>query len=155
MALLSFMLNKEIDNMVRNNIRFNVVGRQEDMPKKTRDFIDFTIDKTKNNSGLFLTLALSYGGRQEIVDAMNSILETNIEIIDEDIIKNHLYCPELPDADLIIRTGGENRLSNFLLWQSAYAEMYVSDKNWPEFGVNDLENAVKEFKKRKRNFGKV
>jgi undecaprenyl diphosphate synthase len=155
MALLSFMLNKEIDNMVRNNIRFNVVGRQEDMPKKTRDFIDFTIDKTKNNSGLFLTLALSYGGRQEIVDAMNSILETNIEIIDEDIIKNHLYCPELPDADLIIRTGGENRLSNFLLWQSAYAEIFFEKKLWPDFNENDYDKIIKKYKFIKRNFGNI
>ena len=155
MELLSFMLQKEIKNMMRNNIRFNVVGRLEEIPKKTKKFLELTINKTKNNSGLFLTLALSYGGRQEIIDAMNSILESNIEIINEDILKNHLYCPELPDADLIIRTGGENRLSNFLLWQSAYAEIYTSKKLWPEFDTSELDKALEDFKCRNRKFGKV
>jgi undecaprenyl diphosphate synthase len=155
MELLSLMLDKEIDNMMRNNIRFNIVGRLEDLPKKTKEFVERTINKTKNNSGLFLTLALSYGGRQEIIDAMNSILEKNIEIIDEDILKNHLYCPELPDIDLVIRTGGETRLSNFLLWQSAYAEIYTSEKYWPEFDINELEKAMEDFENRHRKFGKV
>ena len=155
MELLSLMLDKEIDNMMRNNIRFNIVGRLEDLPKKTKEFVERTINKTKNNSGLFLTLALSYGGRQEIIDAMNSILEKNIEIIDEDILKNHLYCPELPDIDLVIRTGGETRLSNFLLWQSAYAEIYTSGKYWPEFDINELEKAMEDFENRHRKFGKV
>ena len=155
MELLSFMLQKEIKNMMRNNIRFNVVGRLEEIPKKTKEFLELTINKTKNNSGLFLTLAISYGGRQEIIDAMNSILESNIEIINEDILKNHLYCPELPDADLIIRTGGENRLSNFLLWQSAYAEIYASKKLWPEFDTSELDKALEDFKCRNRKFGKV
>ena len=155
MELLSLMLDKEVDNMMRNNIRFNIVGRLEDLPKKTKEFVELTINKTKNNSGLFLTLALSYGGRQEIIDAMNSILEKNIEIIDEDILKNHLYCPELPDIDLVIRTGGETRLSNFLLWQSAYAEIYTSEKYWPEFDINELEKAMKDFENRHRKFGKV
>ena len=155
MELLSFMLQKEIKNMMRNNIRFNVVGRLEEIPKKTKEFLELTINKTKNNSGLFLTLAISYGGRQEIIDAMNSILESNIEIINEDILKNHLYCPELPDADLIIRTGGENRLSNFLLWQSAYAEIYTSKKLWPEFDTSELDKALEDFKCRNRKFGKV
>ena len=155
MELLSLMLDIVIDNMMRNNIRFNVVGRLEEIPKKTKEFLELTINKTKNNSGLFLTLAISYGGRQEIIDAMNSILESNIEIINEDILKNHLYCPELPDADLIIRTGGENRLSNFLLWQSAYAEIYTSKKLWPEFDISELDKALEDFKCRNRKFGKV
>ncbi len=155
MELLSYMLKNELDSMMRNNIRFNVVGRLAELPIKTQESVELTINKTKNNSGLFLTLALSYGGRQEIIDAINSIIENSIEIIDEDILKNHLYCPELPDADLIIRTGGETRLSNFLLWQSAYAEIHTSKKLWPEFGVRDIEKALEDFKSRNRKYGKI
>ena len=155
MSLLSTMLESELQNMLRNNIRLNVVGKIEDLPRKTREFTLASIEKTKNNTGLVLTLALSYGGRQEIIDAVNSMINSGEKIINEEILKNHLYCPELPDPDLIIRPGGEYRLSNFLLWQSAYAEIYTSSKNWPEFGETDLENALKEYEKRKRTFGKV
>ena len=155
MVLLSTMLEKETENMLRNNIRFNIVGKIEDLPDKTRDWVLSTIEKTKNNTGLILTLALSYGGRQEIVDAFNSLIKSDVKIINEEILKNHLYCPELPDPDMIIRTGGEYRLSNFLLWQSAYSEIYVCDKNWPDFDVEDLEKALKEYDNRNRTFGKV
>ena len=155
MVLLSTMLQKETENMLRNNIRFNIVGKIEDLPEKTRDWVLSTIEKTKNNSGLILTLALSYGGRQEIIDAFNSLIKTDVKIINEEILKNHLYCPELPDPDMIIRTGGEYRLSNFLLWQSAYTEIYVCDKNWPDFDEKELEKALEEYEKRNRTFGKV
>ena len=155
MILLSTMLKNETENMLRNNIKFNIVGRIEDLPEKTRDWVLTTIEKTKNNTGLTLTLALSYGGRQEIVDAFNSIINKEIKIINEEILKNHLYCPDLPDPDIIIRTGGEYRLSNFLLWQSAYAEIYICQKNWPDFDENDLEKALEEYENRNRTFGKV
>ena len=155
MVLLSTMLEKETENMLRNNIRFNIVGKIEDLPDKTRDWVLSTIEKTKNNTGLILTLALSYGGRQEIVDAFNSLIKSDVKIINEEILKNHLYCPELPDPDMIIRTGGEYRLSNFLLWQSAYSEIYVCNKNWPDFDVAELEKALKEYDNRNRTFGKV
>ena len=155
MILLSSMLKKEAGNMYRNNIRFNVVGRIEDLPEKTRDWVLSTIEKTKNNTGLVLTLALSYGGRQEIIDAFNSLIKSNVKIINEEILKNHLYCPELPDPDMIIRTGGEYRLSNFLLWQSAYAEIYISNKNWPDFNENDLKKVFNEYENRNRTFGKL
>ena len=155
MILLSTMLKNETENMLRNNIKFNIVGRIEDLPEKTRDWVLTTIDKTKNNTGLTLTLALSYGGRQEIVDAFNSIINKEIKIINEEILKNHLYCPDLPDPDIIIRTGGEFRLSNFLLWQSAYAEIYICQKNWPDFDEKDLEKALEEYENRNRTFGKV
>lgn len=155
MNLLSTMLESELDNMLRNNIRFNVVGKIEDLPRKTREFTLNSIEMTKNNTGLVLTLALSYGGRQEIIDAVNSMINSGEKIINEEILKNHLYCPELPDPDLIIRTAGEYRLSNFLLWQSAYAEIYTSSKNWPEFGEKDLEKALDEYERRNRTFGKV
>ena len=155
MVLLSTMLEKETENMLRNNIRFNIVGKIEDLPDKTRDWVLSTIEKTKNNTGLILTLALSYGGRQEIIDAFNSLIKSDVKIINEEILKNHLYCPELPDPDMIIRTGGEYRLSNFLLWQSAYSEIYVCNKNWPDFDVKELEKALKEYDNRNRTFGKV
>ena len=155
MILLSKMLKNETENMLRNNIRFNIVGKIGDLPLKTRDWVSSTIEKTKNNTGLVLTLALSYGGRQEIVDAVNSLIKSEVKIINEEILKNHLYCPEMPDPDMIIRTGGENRLSNFLLWQSAYAEIYVCSKNWPDFDENELDKALKEYENRNRTFGKV
>ena len=155
MALLSTMLKSEIENMLGNNIRFNVVGKLEDLPEKTREWVLSTIEKTKNNTGLVLTLALSYGGRQEIVDALNMMIKSEVKIINEEILKNHLYCPEMPDPDMVIRTGGEYRLSNFLLWQSAYSEIYVCDKNWPDFNESELDKALKDYEKRNRTFGKV
>ena len=156
MALLSSMLNNEIQELERNNIVFNVVGRVGDFPKSVQNIIANTIERTKHNTGLVLSLALSYGGRQEIIDAIKKIGESKkSEIIDEESVKNHLYCPEIPDPDLIIRTAGEYRLSNFLLWQSAYAEFYVSKKNWPDFQEEDLIQALKDFENRNRTFGKL
>ena len=155
MSLLSNMLDKELENMLRNNIVFNIVGNIEDLPSSTRKFVDNAINLTKNNDGMTLTLALSYSGRQEIVDAVKNIIKNNEKIIDEEILKNHLYCPELPDPDIIIRTGGEYRLSNFLLWQSAYSEIYICDKNWPDFNEKELKKALVEYGNRNRTFGKV
>ena len=156
MALLSSMLNNAIQELERNNIVFNVVGRVGDFPKSVQNIIANTIERTKHNTGLVLSLALSYGGRQEIIDAIKKIGESKkSEIIDEESVKNHLYCPEIPDPDLIIRTAGEYRLSNFLLWQSAYAELYVSKKNWPDFQEEDLMQALKDFENRNRTFGKL
>ena len=156
MSLLSSMLENEIKELERNNIVFSVVGRIEDLPTSVQKIISEAIDRTKNNTGLILSLALSYGGRQEIIDAINKIiLSKKSEIIDEEIVKNNLYCPEIPDPDLIIRTAGEYRLSNFLLWQSAYSELFVSDKNWPDFKEKDLMKALKDFENRDRTFGKL
>jgi undecaprenyl diphosphate synthase len=156
MTLLSGMLNNEIKELEGNNIIFKIVGRIEDLPTSVQKIVSNTVERTQNNTGLVLSLALSYGGRQEIVDAMNKILESKkSKIIDEEIVKNHLYCPEIPDPDLIIRTGGEFRLSNFLLWQSAYSEIYISKKNWPDFKEKDLIDALEDFNHRKRTFGKL
>ena len=156
MSLLSAMLKNEIKELERNNIVFNVVGRIEDLPKSVQNIISDVKDRTKYNTGLILSLALSYGGRQEIIDAVNKIIVSKkSEIIDEEIVKNNLYCPEIPDPDLIIRTAGEYRLSNFLLWQSAYAELFVSQKNWPDFKKKDLMEALKDFENRDRTFGKL
>ena len=156
MSLLSLMLKNEIKELERNNIVFNVVGRVEDLPKSVQNIISDVIDRTKHNTGLVLSLALSYGGRQEIIDAVNKIIVSKkSEIINEEIVKNNLYCPEIPDPDLIIRTAGEHRISNFLLWQSAYAELFVSKKNWPDFKKKDLMEALKDFENRDRTFGKL
>ena len=156
MSLLSSMLKNEVKELERNNIVFNVVGRVEDLPKSVQNIISDVIDRTKHNTGLILSLALSYGGRQEIIDAVNKIIVSKkSEIIDEEIVKNNLYCPEIPDPDLIIRTAGEYRLSNFLLWQSAYSELFVSKKNWPDFKKKDLMEALKDFENRDRTFGKL
>ena len=156
MSLLTLMLKNEIKELERNNIVFNVVGRVEDLPKSVQNIISDVIDRTKHNTGLVLSLALSYGGRQEIIDAVNKIIVSKkSEIINEEIVKNNLYCPEIPDPDLIIRTAGEHRLSNFLLWQSAYAELFVSKKNWPDFKKKDLMEALKDFENRDRTFGKL
>ena len=156
MSLLSSMLKNEIKELERNNIVFKVVGRVEDLPRSVQNIISDVIDRTKHNTGLILSLALSYGGRQEIIDAVNKIIVSKkSEIIDEEIVKNNLYCPEIPDPDLIIRTAGEYRLSNFLLWQSAYAELFISKKNWPDFEKEDLMEALKDFENRNRTFGKL
>ena len=155
MSLLSSMLKNEIKELERNNIVFNVVGRVEDLPKSVQNIISDVIDRTKHNTGLILSLALSYGGRQEIIDAVNKIIVSKkSEIIDEEIVKNNLYCPEIPDPDLIIRTAGEYRLSNFLLWQSAYSELFFVKTLWPDFKYSDLSKIVNKFWLRKRNFGK-
>ena len=155
MSLLSSSLISELEKLNRNNIVFQIVGKIEEMPSNLQELIMDTINSTKNNTGLTLALALSYSGRQEIIDATNKILASGKQRIDEDLFKDYLYSPNTPDPDLIIRTGGENRLSNFLLWQSAYSEIYISEKNWPEFGEDDLTSALNDFSSRTRKYGKV
>ena len=155
MSLLSSSLKSELEKLNRNNIVFQIVGKIEEMPSNLQELIMDTINSTKNNTGLTLALALSYSGRQEIIDATNKILASGKQSIDEDLFKDYLYSPNTPDPDLIIRTGGENRLSNFLLWQSAYSEIYISEKNWPEFGEDDLTSALSDFSSRTRKYGKV
>ena len=155
MSLLSSSLRNELEKLNRNNIALKIVGKLEDLPAELQALIMDTIESTKNNTGLVLTLALSYGGRQEIVDAINKIIMSDNKYINEEIFQNYLYAPTMPDPDLIIRTGGENRLSNFLLWQSAYSEIHISKKNWPEFAEDDLISAFNDFGQRKRKYGKV
>ena len=155
MSLLASSLKSELEKLNRNNIVFQIVGKIEEMPSNLQELIMDTISKTKNNTGLTLALALSYSGRQEIIDATNKILASNKQDVNEDAFRDYLYSPNTPDPDLIIRTGGERRLSNFLLWQSAYSEIYISEKNWPEFGEDDLTSALNDFSSRTRKYGRV
>jgi undecaprenyl diphosphate synthase len=161
MSLLVRSLRRELRQMTKNNIRLSAIGSLDKLPKKVREELVEVIEKTQSNTGTNLTLALSYGAREEIKQAVidiskkvkNSII--NVESIDETIINEHLYTQHLPDVDLLIRTSGEVRISNFLLWQIAYAELYFTDVMWPEFDEYELHQAINSYLKRERRFGKT
>ncbi|MFK5957982.1 MAG: isoprenyl transferase [Lutibacter sp.] len=161
MALLVSSLKKELKTFQKNNIKLNTIGNIKSLPKKAQKELNEVIEKTKNNSTLTLTLALSYGSREEIVNVIKNISkkvvnnELDVEEIDEKIINNHLYTFSLPDVDFMIRTSGEKRISNFLLWQMAYAEMYFTNTLWPDFKKENLFKAVLEYQNRERRFGKT
>jgi len=161
MALLVSSLKKELKTLQKNNIKLNTIGNLEHLPEKAQKELIEVIDKTKNNSTLTLTLALSYGAREEIVNVIQNISkkvvnnQLSIEEINEKIINNHLYTFSLPDVDFMIRTSGEKRISNFLLWQMAYAEFYFTNTLWPDFRKEHLFNAILEYQKRERRFGKT
>ena len=161
MSLLSSSLKSELHKIKNNNIQFNVFGLRNQLSKKVNDELDHAIAITKDNDGLKLNLALAYSSRQELIDSIKSItkeiMEKKIkfEDINENKIQAHLLTKNIPDPDLLIRTGGENRLSNFLLWQSAYTELYFSNKYWPDFNEEDLYKALYDFQKRERRFGKI
>ena len=144
-----------------NNIQFVQIGRRQGLPQKVLDELDKTVELTSNNTGLTLALALNYGSRMEITDAVRAIAhkvkasELSPDAITEDTITNHLYTAGLPDPDLLIRTAGEMRLSNYLLWQISYAELYVTDVCWPDFDVPQLHKAFESYARRKRKFGSV
>lgn len=161
MTLLVRSLRRELQRMTENNIRLSAIGSLEKLPKQVQQELLEVIEKTKYHTGTNLTLALSYGAREEIKQAViniskkvkNSIIP--VESIDETIINEHLYTQHLPDVDLLIRTSGEVRISNFLLWQIAYAELYFTDVMWPEFNKQELHQAIKSYLKRERRFGKT
>ena len=159
MALLKQYIRAEIARMMQNNIRFNVIGNRADLPVDINHEIDAAIEKTAGNSGMLLTLALSYGGRQEIVSAAKRLAmdaaagHLDPEAIDERIFSGRLFTAGIPDPDLLIRTSGEMRISNFLLWQLAYAELYFTEVNWPDFDRNQLARAFREYQSRERRFG--
>ncbi|MEZ0182794.1 MULTISPECIES: isoprenyl transferase [Flavobacterium] len=161
MKILINSLKKELVTLQENNIRLNAIGNLEKLPKSAqRELLD-VIDKTKNNTRLTLTLALSYGSREELVNAVRIISDKvknniiSIDAIDDSIINEHLYTQNLPDVDLLIRTSGEHRISNFLLWQIAYAELYFTNVLWPDFKDQDLYEAIISYQKRERRFGKT
>jgi undecaprenyl diphosphate synthase len=155
MQLLKTLLIKEVDDLKRQGVRIRAIGRLGNLGKEVLEALNYAIEKTKDNKDLNLYLALSYGGRQEIVDAVNTILRLGIKEVDEEKFRNFLYDPELPDVDLLIRTAGEYRISNFLLWHTAYAELYITDVLWPDFREEEFLKAIEDYSKRVRKFGRV
>jgi undecaprenyl diphosphate synthase len=161
MKILINSLKKELVTLQENNIKLNAIGNLDKLPKSAQKELLDVIDKTKNNTRLTLTLALSYGSREELVNAVRIISDKvknniiSIDAIDDSIINEHLYTRNLPDVDLLIRTSGEHRISNFLLWQIAYAELYFTNVLWPDFKDQDLYEAIISYQKRERRFGKT
>jgi undecaprenyl diphosphate synthase len=158
--LLRVYLRRELPEILRNGIRFTCMGRLDGLPPQVRQELENAIDATAHNRGMRLNVAINYSGRAELVDAINAIVEdARLEgrlrdlHIDEDAIASRLYTADLPDPDLLIRTSGEMRISNFLLWQIAYAELYVTDTLWPDFRRTDLLHSVLDYQKRDRRFG--
>ena len=161
MKVLIKSLRKELKTMQEGNIKMNAIGNLEKLPKNAQLELFDVIDKTKENTKMTLTLALSYGSREELVNVVKKISDKvknniiSIDTIDDSIINEHLYTQNLPDVDLLIRTSGEHRISNFLLWQIAYAELYFTDILWPDFKEQDLYEAIISYQKRERRFGKT
>ena len=161
MGLLVQTLKDEFEDMFKNNIKLNAIGDLDTLPGEVREELYTIIESTKDNTGMTLTLALSYGGKQEIFKAVKEISEKVkndiicLDNFDDSVINDHLYTNNLPDVDLLIRTSGEKRISNFLLWQIAYAELYFTDVYWPDFSEDDLEKAIVEYQNRERRFGKT
>lgn len=161
MGLLASSLKKELKTLQENNIRLCTIGDIDKLPKDVTAELRSVMESTKNNTKAVLTLALSYGAKDEIISAVKSIAkdvkEDNLEInnITPEVFKKHLFTAELPDVDLMIRTSGETRISNFLLWQIAYAELYFTDILWPDFRKKDLFEAIYSYQKRERRFGKT
>lgn len=161
MELLISSLNKELPTFQKNGVRLKAIGHLTALPTSCQDTLAKTIEATKNNTTCTLTLALSYGSRAEIIDATKKIAQQvvdgtlQLKDINEQIISNNLYTEGTPDPDLMIRTSGEHRISNFLMWQMAYTELWFSPKLWPEFNREDLFEAIHDYQNRERRFGKT
>ena len=161
MRYLDKFLDSQIKELERNNMCFRVIGRDDPLPKFIQKKIEKAEDRTKDNTGLKVVLALNYGSRQEIVDAAKRfaarVLKDNALLaqLTPEIFSGYFYTADLPDPDLLIRTSGEMRISNFMLWQLSYAEMYFSTQYWPDFTINELKEAIRDFKTRKRRFGGI
>ncbi len=155
MNLLDFYLDKELNNLHKNNIRLKFIGDLSKLSTAIFSKVKNAMELTSHNNGLTLCLAICYGGRNEIITAVKNIISDNIpeDQITEQIFSKYLFDPEMPDVDLMIRTSGEYRISNFLLWQVVYAELYFAPKYWPDFTEEDLELAIENFQSRKRSFG--
>jgi undecaprenyl diphosphate synthase len=157
LTLLANKIDQETEAFHQENTRLVHLGRLDRMSKKLRERIQAAVELTKNNTGLTLCLAFDYGGRDEIAQAARRIASAGIpsDNIDESTFAQYLYRTDIPDPDLVIRTGGESRLSNFLIWQTAYSEFYFTPVLWPDFGRKDVEDALSEYKSRQRRFGKI
>jgi len=157
MKLLEELLRKEEPELNKNNVKVRAIGQIERLPVNVRENLNYMITKTTNNTGLVLVLALSYGARNEIIDAIKKLGKTKKDFTDltSESFRAYLYDPEIPDPDLLIRTAGEKRISNYLLWQSAYTEFYFTDVLWPDFDKEELLKAIDDFAKRKRRFGRI
>ncbi len=155
MKLLVKSIDEEKKSLIKNNVKFCVFGNLKKIDMFTRKKLLLVEKATNNNTGLQLNLAISYGARQEIIMAINKLLKEKLSNISENKFIDYLYTKGLPDPDLLIRTSGENRLSNFLLWQIAYTEVYFSNVLWPDFNENELDKALKDFNLRDRRFGKI
>jgi undecaprenyl diphosphate synthase len=161
MNLLSEYLDRELKELSANDVKLRVIGKMGDLPDEVQQKIGRNLDATRNNTGLVLTLALSYSSRVEIVDAARRIAEKvsgaamRLEDITPETFAQHLYTAGIPDPDLLIRTSGELRISNFLLWQLSYTEIYVTEKLWPDFRKEDLQEAIQEYTRRERRFGRT
>ena len=159
MRLLKRFLKSELDEMLENGIRFRTIGKTDKLPVGVQKLLSETVEKTSRNRDMVLTLALSYGGRQEISDTIRKISkriesgDMTLEDITEQLITDSLYTAGMPDPDLLIRTSGEYRISNFLLWQIAYTEIYITPTLWPDFRKEEYLSAIEEFQKRERRFG--
>jgi len=157
MSLIVEFTTSELPEMMKNNVRLRTIGRTSDLPLPARTALLTAIEKTRNNTGFTLNIALSYGGRAELTDAVNKMLADpeRPEKITEENFRNYLYAPDISDPDLMIRTSGEMRLSNFLLWELAYTELYVTDTWWPDFSEADLVKALESYAGRDRRFGGI
>lgn len=155
MKLLESCLRDNMEKYNKDGVRVRVIGQRERLPKSLQEAILKTEEDTKNNSDLYLNLAISYGGKWDILSAVRNIIKDGVPVdqVDEKLFENYLSTAGLPAPDFVIRAGGEMRMSNFVLWQSAYAELYFSPKFWPEFTEQDLDEALAEFDKRSRRFG--
>ena len=159
MKLLKVAIKQQIKKMGEEGIRFVVSGRVDELGKTEKEFIDYATETTKNNTQITLNLCFNYGGRNEIVDSTKKICEEvqkgniNIKDITPELFSKYMYHPEIPDPELLIRTAGELRISNYLLWEIAYSEIYVTDKYWPDFTPEELDKALSSFGKRERRFG--
>ncbi|KAA3634285.1 MAG: isoprenyl transferase [Calditrichaeota bacterium] len=161
MSLLARTTLRELDELIKNDVKLRTIGHIHSLPAVRRKVLETAVEKTRNNKGLILTLALNYGGRTEILDAVkaiaNSVRSGFLELndINDELFSEFLYTSDIPDPDLLIRTSGEMRISNFLLWQTSYTELYIIDTLWPDFRREELFKAIIDFQKRERRFGKV
>jgi undecaprenyl diphosphate synthase len=159
MELLKFYLSNELSLLIEKNVKIKVIGNKFKFSQEIIDLINRCEEETKNNTGLYLQIALSYGGREEILDAQKKLFldlqsdKLSVEQVNEEVFKDYLYTSDSPDPDLLIRTSGEYRISNFLLWQLAYTELYFTKTLWPDFKITHLRRAINNYKKRERRYG--